>query len=48
MAYGINGALYVLQDPYGSDAASLNRARNYAGSYSIIHSVNAPIIVSAY
>jgi len=48
MAYGINGVLTVLQDPYGSNAASLNRARNYIGSYSSIHTVNAPIIVSAY
>ena len=48
MGYGINGVLSVLQDPYGYDAGSLNRARNYIGSYSNIHSVNAPIIVSAY
>ena len=48
MAYGINGTLKILQDPYGYDAASLNRARNYIGSYSSIHSVNAPIMVSTY
>ena len=48
MAYGINGVLNILQDPYGDNAGSLNRARNYIGSYSNIHSVNAPIIVSAY
>jgi len=48
MAYGINGSLQILQDPYGYDDTSLNRARNYIGSYNSIHTVNAPIMVSSY
>ena len=48
MAYGINGSLAVLQDPYGDGISSLNRQRNFVGSYYNIHTVNAPIIVSAY
>ena len=48
MAYGINGSLAVLQDPDGYVTSSLNRQRNFLGSYSNVHTVNAPIIVSAY
>ena len=48
MAYGINGTLKILQDPYGYSGSSYNRARNWTGSYSSIHTVNAPIVVSTY
>ena len=48
MAYGINGSLAVLQDPDGYITSSLNRQRNFLASYSNVHTVNAPIIVSAY
>ena len=44
MAYGINGTLKILQDPYGYSGSSYNRARNWVGSYSPIHTVNAPIV----
>lgn len=48
MGYGINGTLSVGIDPYGYSGGSLNRARRFSYSYSHIHSVNEPIIISAY
>ena len=48
MAYGINGTLYVGQDPYGYGANSKNRERRWLSSYNNIWSVNDPIIVGAY
>lgn len=48
MAYGINGTLYVGQDPYGYDVGSKNRERKYSWSYQNVWSVNEPIIVGAY
>ena len=48
MGYGINGTLNVGLDPYGYDAASLNRTRQYTYSYRNIFSVNEPIRMSAY
>lgn len=48
MGYGINGALNVGLDPYGYDASSLNRTRQYTGSYRNIFSVNEPIRISAH
>jgi len=48
MAYGINGALSMGIDPYGYDAGSFNRQRNYVGSYQNVWSVNLPIRVSVH
>lgn len=46
MAYGINGSLIRLQDPMGESTTSLNRERNYTGSWSNTWSVNHPIVHS--
>ena len=46
MAYAINSTISMGQDPYGYDASSLNRTRNYVNSYNFTRSVNDPIIVS--
>ena len=46
MAYGINGTIQRLQDPAGDTASSLNRLRNFTGSYSTTWSVNHPIVHS--
>tara|TARA_R100000544_G_scaffold37100_2_gene27147 strand:- start:5302 stop:7431 length:2130 start_codon:yes stop_codon:yes gene_type:complete len=48
MAYGINGALQMGQEPYGQVDSSFNRQRNYVGSYQNQWSVNSPIIVSVH
>ena len=46
MSYGINGTLVPLQDPMGDGTTSLNRVRNWAGSYANIWSANHPIVHS--
>tara|TARA_R100001443_G_scaffold23563_2_gene35715 strand:+ start:6658 stop:8826 length:2169 start_codon:yes stop_codon:yes gene_type:complete len=48
MAYGINGTLYVGQDPYGYDENSKNRQRAFFSSYNNLWSVNDPIVIGAY
>ena len=46
MAYGINGTMLRLQDPYDKAASSLQKQRQYYYSYGAAHSVNSPIMHS--